>query len=248
MGQKVHPTSVRLRVIYQSWANNWIASSKDYANNVKEDSVIRAYLKKRYRYASLSRVIIERKSQILIIKLITGRPGVLVGRGGQGLETLRNELSVLTSRKNIQLDVLEVAKLDADSQLISESIAQQLEKRIPYRRAMKQATQRAMRTGVKGIKIMVSGRLGGVEIARTEWSREGRIPLHTFRADIDYGFTEALTVFGIIGIKVWVYRGEVLPGDQPESHVKQRASEGSAHMAGERNPKRSNPNRPMRRK
>jgi small subunit ribosomal protein S3 len=250
VGQKAHPTSVRLGVIYKSWSNNWIASSKDYAAHVKEDAIIRAFLKKRYKYASLSRIIIERKAQKLIVRLVTGRPGVLVGRGGQGLESLRTDMVALTGRRDIQIDVQEVAKLDTDAQLISESIAQQQEKRIPYRRAIKQATQRAMRAGAKGIKIMVSGRLGGVEIARTEWSREGRIPLHTFRADIDYGFSEALTVFGIIGVKVWVYRGEVLPGDSPESHVKMRTNDAAGNNPSQDRQHRRPPNgqgRPPRR-
>jgi small subunit ribosomal protein S3 len=245
VGQKAHPIGVRLGVIYKSWANNWIAHQKDYAKQVAEDHLIREFIRKRYKFASLSRIIIERKAQKLIIRLITGRPGVLVGRGGQGLDALRKDLTKLTGRKDIQLDVLEVAKVDADAQLIAESIAQQQEKRIPYRRAIKQSIQRAMRSGVKGIKIMVSGRLGGVEIARTEWSREGRIPLHTFRADIDYGFAEALTVFGIIGVKVWVFRGEVLPGDSPEPNVKQRnadASQGSGNAsAGDRQRRPSGP-------
>ena len=244
MGQKVHPNAVRQGVIYLSWANNWIARRQDYAKQVAEDHQLRVFIKQRYKYASLSRIIIERKAQKLIIRLITGRPGVLVGRGGQGLDSLRKDLTKLTGRKDIQIDVLEVAKVDADAQLIAESIAQQQEKRIPYRRAIKQATQRAMRSGAKGIKIMVAGRLGGVEIARTEWSREGRIPLHTFRADIDYGFAEALTVFGIIGVKVWVFRGEVLPGDMPESNIKQRNTEGSAPGApSDRHRRPSGPDR-----
>jgi small subunit ribosomal protein S3 len=240
VGQKAHPKSLRLGIIYRSWDNNWIAGKRQYAEHVLEDHVIRAFIKKRYKFASLSKVEIERKAQKLIIRMITGRPGVLVGRGGQGLDSLRKDLSKLTKRKDIQLDVLEVAKIDADAQLIAESIAQQQEKRIPYRRAIKQSIQRAMRSGAKGIKIMVAGRLGGVEIARTEWSREGRIPLHTFRADIDYGFAEALTVFGIIGVKVWVFRGEVLPGDSPEPNIKLR----NAADSGAGGPQGDRPRRP----
>ena len=185
--------------------------TREYANNVKEDYKIRQFLRKKLKAASLSRVEIDRKAQRLIVRIITGRPGMVVGRGGQGLDMLRKDLNALTGRKDIQLDVVEVARIDAEAQLVAESIAQQLEKRVAFRRAMKQAIQRASRSGVKGIKVMVSGRLGGAEIARTEWAKEGRIPLHTFRADIDYGFAEAKTNYGVIGIKVWVYKGEVVP-------------------------------------
>lgn len=223
MGQKVHPRSVRLGVI-STWDSNWFANKHDYARHLKEDYVIRKFLAKRFKFASLSKVEIDRKAQKLILRLITGRPGVVVGRGGQGLDQLRRDLTVLTGRKDIQLDVMEVARVDADAQLISESIAQQLEKRVSFRRAIKQSIQRAMRSGIKGIKIMVSGRLGGTDIARTEWSKEGRIPLHTFRADIEYGFSEALTMFGIIGVKVWVFKGEVMPGEVAQPNVKQRSS------------------------
>lgn len=223
MGQKVHPKSVRLGVI-QKWDSQWIAFGKDYALNVAEDHKIRTFIKKKLKHAMISRIEIDRKAVKLIIRIITGRPGVIVGRGGQGLDDLRKHLVKLTHRKEIQLDVLEVARIDLDSQLVAESIAQQLEKRVAFRRAMKQAMQRTMRSGAKGIKVMVSGRLGGAEIARTEWAKEGRIPLHTFRADIDYGFAEAVTVFGIIGVKVWVFKGEILPGDVRDQNVKSRQS------------------------
>ncbi len=225
MGQKVHPKSVRLGII-QPHEVTWIAPNpKMYAKNVKEDETIRRFLKKKLKAASLSRVEIDRKAQRLIVRIITGRPGMVVGRGGQGLDTLRKELQALTTRKDIQIDVLEVNRIEADATLVAESIAQQLEKRIAYRRAMKQAIQRSMRSGgVKGIKIMIAGRLGGAEIARTEWSKEGRIPLHTFRADIDYGVAEALTMFGIIGVKVWIFKGEVLPGEAAISNVKQKSA------------------------
>lgn len=225
MGQKVHPKSVRLGII-QDWDNMWIAPAKDYPALVREDYDIERYLKRRLKSASLSKVEIARKAQRMTIKLITGRPGMVVGRGGQGLDTLRKELQKLTSRKDIQLDVYEVDRVDADANLIAENIAQQLERRIPYRRALKQTIQRAMRSGVQGIKIMVSGRLGGVEIARTEWSKEGRIPLHTFRADIEYGFTEAMTVFGIIGVKVWIFKGEVMPGERAIANIKPKGGPG----------------------
>lgn len=223
MGQKVNPKSLRLGIIH-TWDSTWIADPKQYAKNVKEDAQIREFLKKKLKAASVSRIEIDRKAQRLIIRIITGRPGMVVGRGGQGLDTLRKQMQTLTSRKDIQIDVMEVNRIEADSTLVAESIAQQLEKRIAYRRAMKQAIQRSMRSGVKGIKIMIAGRLGGAEIARTEWSKEGRIPLHTFRADIDYGVAEAMTVFGIIGVKVWIFKGEVMPGETALSNVKAKAA------------------------
>lgn len=223
MGQKVHPKSVRLGII-QPHEVTWIAGNKKmYSLNVAEDEKIRKFVKKKLKAASISRVEIDRKAQRLIIRIITGRPGMVVGRGGQGLDTLRKELQTLTSRKDIQIDVLEVNRIEADATLVAESIAQQLEKRIAFRRAMKQAIQRSMRAGIKGIKIMIAGRLGGAEIARTEWTKEGRIPLHTFRADIDYGVAEALTMFGIIGVKVWIFKGEVMPGESAISNVKQKS-------------------------
>jgi len=226
MGQKAHPRSLRLGII-QGWDSTWIAGTgtDDYAKNVKEDYLIRKHVNKQLKNAAISRIEIDRKAQRLIVRIITGRPGVVVGRGGAGLETLKKDLQKLTSRKDVQIDVLEVARIDADAQLISESIAQQLEKRVAFRRAMKQSIQRSLRSGVKGIKVMVSGRLGGTDIARTEWAREGRIPLHTFRADIEYGFTEAKTIFGIIGVKVWIFKGEVMPGEKAIANVKQRQQE-----------------------
>jgi small subunit ribosomal protein S3 len=222
MGQKIHPRGMRLKII-QGYDSNWFdAGGKTYAAHILEDYKIRKFLEKKLKSAMLSRVEIDRKGGKLIIRLVTGRSGVVIGRGGQNLDTLRKELSQITGKKDIQLDVLEVARIDADPQLISESIAQQLEKRVAFRRAMKQAIQRAMRSGLKGIKIMISGRLGGAEIARTEWTREGRVPLHTFRADVEYGFSEAKTVFGIIGVKVWAFKDEVLPGEMAIANVKQR--------------------------
>lgn len=220
MGQKVHPKSLRLKIIH-NWECNWIASSKaSYAKYVVEDNAIRQFIKTKYKSAMVSRVELDRKASRLIVRLITARTGVLIGRGGQNLDALRKQIQKMTDRKDIQIDVVEVAKPDIESQLIAESIAGQLERRVAYRRCMKQSMQRAMRAGAKGVKIMISGRLAGAEIARTEWAREGRIPLHTFRADIDYGFSEAKTVFGIIGVKVWIFRGEVLPGSEVVQNVK----------------------------
>lgn len=232
MGQKVHPKSLRLGII-QTWDSNWIADAKNYGKFVKEDSQIRTFLFDKLKAAAVSRVEIDRKAQRLIIRIITGRPGMVVGRGGQGLDTLRKDLQALTKRKDIQLDVMEVARIDLEAQLVADSIAQQLEKRAAYRRTMKQAIQRSIRSGAKGIKVMVAGRLGGAEIARTEWAKEGRIPLHTFRADIDYGFSEAMTVFGKIGVKVWIFKGEVMPGERATGNVKQKSAGGEEGEAGQ---------------
>ncbi len=235
MGQKVHPKGVRIGIIHP-WESNWIAFDQGYAKSVKEDYDIRRFLKKRLKNAFISRIEIDRKSTKLIIRIITGRPGMIVGRGGQGLDLLRKELTQITKRKDIQLDVMEVARIDVDAQLVAEAIAFQLEKRVAFRRAMKQAIQRTMRSGAKGIKVMVAGRLGGAEIARTEWAKEGRIPLHTFRADIDYGVAEATTLFGIIGVKVWIFKGEVLPGETAESNVKAKARPNEEQRGGANQP------------
>ncbi|MDX2086004.1 MAG: 30S ribosomal protein S3 [Candidatus Melainabacteria bacterium] len=245
MGQKVHPKSLRIKIIHP-WESNWFSSDlKAYAKNVKEDFVIRDFVKRKLKSASVSRIEIDRKAQKLIVRIVTGRSGVVVGRGGQGVDQLRKNLQLLTGRKDIQLDVIEVARVDAEAQLVAESIATQLEKRVAYRRAMKQVIQRAQRAGVKGIKIMVSGRLGGAEIARTEWTKEGQIPLHTFRADIDYGFAESKTVFGIIGVKVWIFRGEVLPGEMAQPNIKSRTPD-SQHADSQTNASSSKKSRPRR--
>lgn len=250
MGQKVHPKSIRLQIV-TTWISNWFATGEDYGRFVKEDDLLRKYLHKKLKSAAVSRVEIDRKSKKLIVRIITGRPGIVVGRGGQGLDQLRKELGKIIGHQDIQLDVLEVDKIDAEAQLISESIAQQLEKRVSFRRAMKQAVQRAQRAGVKGIKIMASGRLGGAEIARSEEVKDGKVPLHTFRADIDYGFSEAKTVFGIIGVKVWVCRGEVLPGEKAVVNIKARSNRGGGApqpgggpQSGGRGKKRRQPRRP----
>lgn len=224
MGQKVNPRSLRTPLI-EDYESNWYVRNKaQFAQNIREDNAIRQYFRKQYRHAAVSRILIERKSEKLLIKILTGKTGVLVGRGGQGLERIRKELTRLTGRATVQLEVLELAKVDMDAQLIADSIAIQLEKRVAYRRALRLAVQRAQKAGVEGIKIMVSGRLGGAEIARTEWTKEGRVPLHTFRAQIDYALSEAKTVFGIIGIKTWVFHGEVMPNQLPASNIKQKSS------------------------
>lgn len=208
MGQKIHPIGLRLNIT-RPWSSRWFAT-KDYAKNLQEDHKVRKFIKKKLFTAGVSKIDLERKSNQLEVNISAAKPGIIVGRGGQGIDQLRRDVAALTGKK-VQINILEVTKIDADAQLVAESIAAQLEKRIAFRRAMKQAMMRAMKSGAKGIKVMVAGRLGGAEIARSEWMREGRIPLHTLRADIDYGFTEAKTVYGIIGVKTWIYRGEVLP-------------------------------------
>ena len=218
MGQKVHPTGFRIGVI-KPWLSNWYAGKRAYVELLDEDNKIRKYIKKKYYSAGISRILIDRKAQTVIVNIVTAKPGIIVGKGGQGIETLRKDLGKFTT-KRVQLNVLEVARVDVDAQLISEYIGQELEKRVAFRRAMKQAIQRAMRSGAQGIKVCVSGRLGGVEIARTEWAKEGRIPLQTLRADVDYGFAEADTIMGIIGVKVWIFKGEILPGEKTDANIK----------------------------
>jgi len=222
LGQKVHPTGFRIGVI-KPWLSNWYATKKNYPELLDEDNKIRKYIKKKLYAASISRILIDRKTTAVNISIITAKPGIIVGRGGQGIDELRNELNKFV-KKRVQINVLEVARVDADSQLVSEFIAQQLEKRVVFRRAMKQAMQRAMRSGIQGIKVAVSGRLGGAEIARTEWAKEGRIPLQTLRADVDYGFAEADTIMGKIGVKVWIFKGEILPGETVDQNIKAKSS------------------------
>ena len=223
MGQKTHPTGFRVGII-QPWVSSWYPEKKsDYPANLAEDAKIRKFIKKRIYQAGVSRIMIARKGQNVIITVVTGKPGIVVGRGGQGIDELRTAVQKLI-KKNVTIDVVEVARVDADAQLVSENIALQLEKRIAFRRAMKQAMQKTMRSGVQGIKVMVSGRLGGAEIARSEWAKEGRIPLQTLRADVDYGFSEADTIMGKIGVKVWIYKGELAPGEMADPNIKTKKS------------------------
>ena len=230
MGQKVHPIGYRIGIIKDT-LSHWYASKKEYRHLVVEDKKVRDHIKKKLAAAGVSRIIIARKAQQVNISIITAKPGIVVGRAGQGIDELRKELGELI-KKRVQIDVLEVARIDADAQLVSETIAQQLEKRVVFRRAMKQAIQRAMRSGVLGIKVAVAGRLGGAEIARTEWAKEGRIPLQTLRADIDYGFAEADTIFGIIGVKVWIFKGEILPGETADKNIKPKTSGAESQTPG----------------
>ncbi|MBY6870693.1 30S ribosomal protein S3 [Clostridium botulinum] len=210
MGQKVHPHGLRVGVI-KEWDAKWYADKKNFADNLVEDHKIRNFVKKNSCAAGVSRIEIERAAKRIKLNIYTAKPGMIIGKGGQGIESLKNKLQKIVSNKNILINIVEVKRPEADAQLIAENIAQQLEKRIAFRRAMKQSIQRAMKSGVKGIKTACSGRLGGAEIARTEHYNEGTIPLQTLRADIDYGFAEADTTYGKIGVKVWVYKGEVLP-------------------------------------
>ena len=212
MGQKVHPTGIRLGIVKEH-NSVWYADSKSYAKNLITDLQTREYVEKRLANASVSRVVIERLAQTARITVHTARPGIVIGKKGEDVDRLRKELS---GRMGIpvQINIEEVRKPDVDAKLVAQNVAQQLERRVMFRRAMKRVVQNAMRSGAEGIKVQLSGRLGGAEIARTEWYREGRVPLHTLRADIDYATHEALTTYGIIGVKVWIFKGEVIGGTE----------------------------------
>ena len=209
MGQKVNPHGLRVGVI-KGWDTQWYADKKEFSAYLKEDYVIRTFLKKKYYAAAISRILIERAAGKIVVTIYTGRPGVLIGKAGAEIEVIKKSLAKLTGGKQVSINVTEVRKVDADAQLVAESVAAQLEKRIAFRRAIKQAIGRTMRAGVKGVKMQVSGRLDGREIAGSEHYHDGSIPLQTLRADIDYGFAEAHTTFGMIGVKCWIYKGEVL--------------------------------------
>ncbi len=207
MGQKVNPTGIRLGIVRDHTAR-WYAQGGAFADNLVNDLEVRRYVRKKLKNASVSRVEIERPSQSARVVIHTARPGIVIGKKGEDIEKLRGELSAIIGQP-VNVNVEEIRKPELDGYLVAESVAQQLERRIMFRRAMKRAVQNAMRLGAEGIRINVSGRLNGAEIARTEWYREGRVPLHTFRADIDYGTAEAQTTYGVIGIKVWIFKGEV---------------------------------------
>ncbi|MDH4320072.1 MAG: 30S ribosomal protein S3 [Desulfobulbaceae bacterium] len=207
MGQKVNPIGLRLNII-RTWESTWYAG-RDYAKLFLEDQKLRKYVKQRLNHAGLAKIQIARTGDKVRVKLFTARPGIVIGKKGAEIETLKQDLDKLIGR-NCVIDIQEVRRPEADAQLVAESIAQQLERRVAFRRAMKKSVNTALKFGVKGIKIACSGRLGGAEIARREWVREGRVPLHTLRADIEYGLAEAKTTFGIIGVKVWIFKGEVL--------------------------------------
>ena len=211
MGQKVHPTGIRLGIV-KDWTSKWYADGRDYADHLNMDLRVRGFLRKKLAAASVSRIQIDRTGSKARIVIHTARPGMVIGKKGEDIEALRKEVSAMMGlgQKDLQIGIEEIRRPELDAQLVAESVAQQLERRIMFRRAMKRAVGNTMRLGAQGIRINVAGRLNGAEIARAEWYREGRVPLHTLRADIDYGFAEAKTTYGVIGIKVWVFKGEVL--------------------------------------
>jgi len=208
MGQKVHPNGFRLGII-RDWDAKWFATGSAYAKFLVDDQKVRAYLRAKLANAAVSRIELVRPGGNLNVTVYTGRPGIVIGKKGEDIERLRKELTGLTGIP-VQISVEEIRKPELDATLVADNICQQLEKRIMFRRAMKRAIQNTMRVGAKGVKVMIAGRLNGAEIARSEWSREGRVPLHTLRADIDYGFREAHTTYGVIGVKVWIFKGEIL--------------------------------------
>ncbi|MDE0209718.1 MAG: 30S ribosomal protein S3 [Boseongicola sp.] len=211
MGQKVNPIGMRLQ-INRTWDSRWYANTKEYGDLLLEDVEMRAFIKEECKQAGVSRVIIERPHKKCRVTVHTARPGVIIGKKGADIESLRRKLASMTESE-LHLNVVEVRKPELDAQLVAESIAQQLERRVSFRRAMKRGVQNAMRMGALGIRVNVAGRLGGAEIARTEWYREGRVPLHTLRADVDYALTDAPTPYGIIGVKVWIFKGEIMEHD-----------------------------------
>ncbi len=221
MGNKVNPVGMRLQV-NRTWDSRWYANTKDYGDLLLEDLKIREFINKECKQAGVARVIIERPHKKCRVTIHTARPGVIIGKKGADIETLRKKIAAMTDSE-LHLNIVEVRKPELDAQLVGESIAQQLERRVSFRRAMKRAVQNALKAGALGIRVQCSGRLGGSEMARTEWYREGRVPLHTLRADVDYGFAEALTTYGILGVKVWIYKGEVFDLATKESSGQQAA-------------------------
>ena len=222
MGQKVHPTGIRLGII-RDHNSIWYADTKNYAKNLIIDLRTRRFIEKKLAHASVSRVLIERPAQTARITIHTARPGIVIGKKGEDVDRLRKELADMMGVP-VHINIEEIRKPDLDAKLVAQGVAQQLERRVMFRRAMKRVVQNAMRQGAEGIKIQVSGRLGGAEIARTEWYREGRVPLHTLRADIDYATAEALTTYGLIGVKVWIFKGEVLNRNERQEAGKKAAS------------------------
>lgn len=222
MGQKVHPTGIRLGIV-KEWTSKWYADSKDYADLLFTDMKVRDFLKKKLSQASVSRIQINRPANNANITIHTARPGLVIGKKGEDIDALRAQVSEMMGNP-VHISIEEIRKPEMDAQLVAESIAQQLERRVMFRRAMKRAVQNSMRLGAEGIKVNISGRLNGAEIARNEWYREGRVPLHTLRADIDYGFAEALTTYGILGVKVWIFKGEVFAGEYPQAEDDAKAA------------------------
>jgi small subunit ribosomal protein S3 len=215
VGQKIHPIGFRLKAI-RGWQSRWYAPKGEYAKLLHEDLRIRQYIKDKFYHTGISRVEIERAAKRIRVHVFTARPGIIIGKKGADIEALKKELTKLTG-KDVYINIREIKRPELDAQLVAESVAQQLERRVAFRRAMKKTVTNTMRFGAQGIKIHVAGRLGGAEMARREWYREGRVPLQTIRADIDYGFAKALTTYGVIGVKVWLFKGEVLTSEEAES-------------------------------
>jgi small subunit ribosomal protein S3 len=238
MGQKINPVGFRLAV-NRNWSSRWYANNKAFAPMLAEDVKVRSFLKKKLAHASVGRVLIERPAKDARITIYSARPGVVIGKKGEEIEALKAELRRIMGVQQVHVNIEEIRKPETDAQLIADSIAQQLEKRIMFRRAMKRAMQNAMRLGAQGVKIMSAGRLNGHEIARTEWYREGRVPLHTLRADIDYGVGEAKTSYGVIGIKVWIYRGEVMPKAEAQAQAAATAAIAPAAPEAPAEPKKA---------
>jgi len=218
MGQKANPIGNRLGII-RGWESNWYGNKKDFAQKLIEDNKIRTYLNARINKGGISRVVIERTLGKLIITIHTSKPGIIIGKGGNEVDRIKEELKKLTGKEDVQINILEIRRPEVDANIVAETIAKQIESRINYKRATKMAIATALRMGAEGIKVKLSGRLGGAEIARSEWYLDGQLPLHTLRADIDYGFAQAYTTFGVIGVKVWIYRGEILDLKKPLQNV-----------------------------
>jgi small subunit ribosomal protein S3 len=229
MGQKVNPIGLRVG-INRTWSSRWFAG-KGYADRLIDDIKLRRFVQEKLKAAGISAVIIERAAKNTKVTVYTARPGVVIGKKGADIETLRKELSAKAGGE-VSLNIIEVRKPENDAQLVAEGVAQQLERRVSFRRAMKRAVQSSLRLGAKGIRVNIAGRLGGAEIARTEWYREGRVPLHTLRADLDYGFAEARTTYGVIGVKVWIYKGDVLTHDPSARDKRYSEGSGSGHHNG----------------
>jgi len=225
MGQKVHPTGIRLGIV-KDWSSRWYADSKTFPEYVRLDHELREFIKEKLKDASVSQVNIERPAKKANITILTARPGIVIGKKGEDIEKLRADVAAKLKMNigDVRINITEVRKPELDAQLVAEGIAQQLERRVMFRRAMKRAVTNTMRLGAEGIKVKVGGRLNGAEIARTEWYREGRVPLHTFRADIDYGFAEAKTTYGVIGVKVWIFKGEVFDKGEAAAETQEAAA------------------------
>ena len=222
MGQKVHPIGIRLGVV-KDWASTWFADSKHYADFLNQDLKIRDFIKRKLKHASVSRIQIQRPANNAAITIHTARPGIVIGKKGEDIEKLRGEVA-REMGVPVHINIEEIRKPDLDAKLVAQNVAQQLERRVMFRRAMKRVVQNAMRQGAEGIKVQISGRLGGAEIARTEWYREGRVPLHTLRADIDYATYQAVTTYGIIGVKVWIFKGEVIGTEDQSEGARKTAT------------------------